>query len=94
KLAAAKRPKVLSTWLRSKSKPNDVPSQISVEDLSVELRRWWISLMPDWRIGAKPAEPDAVWPLSRRTPPLESWKKVKKAGPQGIVLVLYGLALW
>ena len=51
--------------------------------------------MPEWRLNGKRVDEEGVWPLSRRVPAeLESWKKVKKVGAQGVVLVLYGLALW
>ncbi|KLO04274.1 hypothetical protein SCHPADRAFT_947829, partial [Schizopora paradoxa] len=95
RLLATNRPKAISAWLRSKTRSPDTPPPFVIDELSTELRSWWISLMPDWRIvGAGPE--DITWPLSRRIPATEteSWRKIKKAGPQGIGLVLYGLALW
>ncbi len=48
--------------------------------------------MPEWRLSGIVA--DNAWPLSRSIPGAEAWRKVKKTGPQGVVLVLFGLALW
>lgn len=52
--------------------------------------------MPVWRLAGKKIDAEDVWPMSRTMPSdgVESWKKVRKVGPQGIVLAMLGLAFW
>ncbi|KLO06264.1 hypothetical protein SCHPADRAFT_895599 [Schizopora paradoxa] len=92
-LPAAHRPKFISAWLRSKSDPSD-PPQFDIKVGPLEMRKWWMKAMPDWRLAGRAIDAADAWPLSRRAPNSEPWRKARKAGPQGLVLVLFGLALW
>ncbi len=94
KLAAKEHPKVISAWLRSKENPGDATPPFAVADLAKVLRQWWLLLMPEWRLAGKSIEADDAWPPSRTIPGGEDWCKVRKVGAQGIVLILFGLALW
>lgn len=88
---AGPRPKALALWLRRKELvPNDAPA-FEATELGGEMRKWWTSLMPKWRLPPGGSEP---WPLQRNRPDVESWSKVRKVGPNGLFVVLLGLAWW
>ncbi len=95
KYAVAPRPKAITAWTcRTERLPDDAPD-FDVADFGDEMRRWWSTLMPKWRypLGSTDAAKDK-WPLQRNLPDSESWSKVRKVGPNGLFLVLLGLAWW
>ncbi len=95
----ASRPKAVLAWTRRKEcDPADAP-EFDVSEFGGEMRKWWSTLMPKWRhpsctTTTDAAKNDSEWPLKRNTPDTESWSKVRKVGPNGLFLVLLGLAWW
>lgn len=95
KLPVAARPKALVSWLRRKDTKLEEPPSFDVSVFANEMRKWWTSLMPKYRappVGSEAAK--AKWPLQRTVPDGESWAKVRKTGPEGLVLVLLALSWW
>ncbi len=98
KLPAAHRPQILRTWLRTKPQPAvDLVAiqHADVPDFADEMRTWWKSLMPAWRV---PVIANSDWPLTRNEPGdagvAKSWSAVRKAGVNGIFLVVLCLFWW
>lgn len=61
-----------------------------VEEYGEQMRAWWSSLQPKWRIaGAKDS-----WPLGRVVPGGENWDGVARGGANGLMVLIVALAWW
>ena len=95
KLPVAKRPRPIISWSHRKKQVLSDPPSFDIDTFANQMREWWTSLMPGWRLppaGCDTAE--TKWPLRRAVPDDEPWLKVRKSGPGGIFLVLLGLSWW
>ncbi|KLO06810.1 hypothetical protein SCHPADRAFT_802279, partial [Schizopora paradoxa] len=94
KLPVAKRPRAIITWSnRTKQVLSDPPS-FDTATFASQVRAWWTSLMPSWRLPSDGETTVTDWPLQRKVPEGEEWVKVRKTGQNGIFLVLLALSWW
>ncbi|KAI0039759.1 hypothetical protein FA95DRAFT_1458304, partial [Auriscalpium vulgare] len=84
------RPSEVHDWLKSGRKIEKPPYVTNVNKFGVRWRSWWTVMQPTWR---KPDE-GGDWPLVRAEHPDEAWSNLRKAGKNGLVLVLHSLVWW
>ncbi len=90
KLAATSRPKVISAWLRDKLRPGDKIPEFDIEELKEEWRKWWMSLMPEWRLAGKSTDADDAWPMKQD----DAWNGGVEEGPQDGAVRGISCACW
>lgn len=72
---------------RDYSKPPDIQNRL--EEFGAEMRRWLITIMPDWRGNQ--------WPMLRAKPKNAEnvmWGELQRGGRNGIMLYVISLSWW
>ncbi|KAH8103653.1 hypothetical protein DFH11DRAFT_1464244, partial [Phellopilus nigrolimitatus] len=82
------RPTEVPAWTRAKRNTNSTP-KLDLDTFPPKWRSWWSSLQPFWR----PQE-GMDWPLGFAEPANEEWLHVRKAGKNGIFLIVLTLYWW
>lgn len=82
-MGSDKRPSAVPWWTKNARPLSKVPMNIDLASFPDELRQWWKTTQPSWRISN-----DSDWPLSREVPPGEDWGCSRRGGPNGLFLVI------
>jgi hypothetical protein len=88
-IALKLQPSVLSRWAKSSGDIATSPHIDNIEEFGTELRSWYMSMLPEIRVGRK------NWLPLKKIPadPLE-WDGLRKGSRSGFVLLLVALSWW
>lgn len=84
------RPSAVPWWTKCARRMSKIPTNIDLDSFPDEVRRWWKTTLPAWRVSSDGSE----WPLSREVPEGEGWRDARRGGPNGLFLIVMCLYWW
>lgn len=88
-MSTVDRPKAVAWWIKNARPIDRVPPSVDLASFPAEVRKWWSTIQPQWRV---PALED--WPLPQQIPAGESWQEARLGGSNGLFLVVLCLYWW